>query len=71
MGLDIADRLKKELENFAPPGQEIEVNGIPDRKYGAWIGGSVLASTKTFSSLWITKKEFQEVGPQIIHQKCF
>ena len=35
------------------PGNPIE------RKYGAWLGGSILASLGTFHQLWISKEEWQ------------
>merc|ERR1712129_512946 len=41
-----------------------------DRKYSAWIGGSVLASLDTFSEKWIAKEEYDENGPSIVHRKC-
>lgn len=69
---DIGIRLKRELQNLAPPGTHLDVTGIPDRKYGAWIGGSILCSTTTFSRLWITKEEFKERGRgKVVHEKCF
>ena len=36
-----------------------------------WIGGSILASLSTFKSMWITKDEYDEAGPSIVHRKCF
>ncbi len=41
-----------------------------DRKYSVWIGGSILSSLSTFQSMWITKAEYDESGPQIVHRKC-
>lgn len=35
-----------------------------ERKYGAWIGGSILASLGTFHQLWVSKQEWQEMGPE-------
>ena len=43
----------------------------PERKYSAWIGGSILASLETFHKMWITKEEYDESGPSIVHKKCF
>ena len=69
---DIGLRLKRELQNLAPPGTPLDVTGIPNRKYGAWIGGSILSSTSTFSRLWITKEEYKERGGgKVVHEKCF
>ena len=30
-----------------------------ERRYGAWLGGSILASLGTFHQLWISKEEWQ------------
>lgn len=35
------------------PGNPIE------RKYGGWLGGSILASLGTFHQLWISREEWQ------------
>ena len=43
----------------------------PERKYSVWIGGSILASLSTFQQMWITKQEYDEAGPSIVHRKCF
>eukprot|EP01083_Nonionella_stella_P100199 282291_1 len=42
----------------------------PERMYSAWIGGSILASLSTFEEMWITKEEYDETGPSIVHKKC-
>ncbi|UJR22565.1 hypothetical protein I4U23_025612 [Adineta vaga] len=66
----IADRMKKELEVKFPPNQKIRVVAAPERKYSVWIGGSILASLSTFQRMWISKKDYEDVGPSIIHRKC-
>eukprot|EP01084_Bolivina_argentea_P175434 303814_1 len=43
----------------------------PERKYSAWIGGSILSSLSTFQDMWITKDEYSSSGPGIVHRKCF
>ncbi len=43
----------------------------PERKYSAWIGGSILASLSTFKQMWISQQEYEETGPSIVHRKCF
>ncbi len=34
-----------------------------ERKYGAWIGGSILSSLGSFQQLWLSRKEYEEYGP--------
>lgn len=42
-----------------------------ERKNGAWIGGSILASLGTFHQMWITRQEFEETGAEQLAQKRF
>jgi actin-related protein len=67
----IADRLSKEITALAPPTMKIKVVAPPERKYSVWIGGSILASLSTFQQMWISKQEYDESGPSIVHRKCF
>ncbi|MDX2052039.1 MAG: actin, cytoplasmic 2 [Polyangiaceae bacterium] len=67
----IAERMQKELTNLAPPTMKVKVIAPPERKYSVWIGGSILASLSTFQQMWITKAEYDEAGPGIVHRKCF
>jgi len=67
----IADRMQKEISSLAPPTMKIKIIAPPERKYSVWIGGSILASLSTFQSMWITKAEYDESGPSIVHRKCF
>ncbi|KAL6416189.1 actin, gamma [Ilyonectria robusta] len=67
----IADRMQKEITNLAPSSMKVKVIASPERKYSVWIGGSILASLSTFQQMWITKQEYDESGPAIVHRKCF
>jgi len=67
----LADRLTKEMTGLAPQTMEIKVVAPPERKYSVWIGGSILASLSTFQQMWISKEEYDESGPSIVHRKCF
>ncbi|KAL9969357.1 hypothetical protein ACROYT_G021562 [Oculina patagonica] len=67
----IADRMQKEIAALAPPTMKIKIIAPPERKYFAWIGGSILASLSTFEQMWISKQEYDESGPSIVHRKCF
>ncbi|KAH9007086.1 actin-like protein Arp4p [Lactarius hatsudake] len=64
------ERLSNELvRNF--PHVKIHAPGNPtERKYGGWLGGSILASLGTFHQLWISKEEWQEHGKPIVAQRC-
>ncbi|CAD6343945.1 unnamed protein product [Miscanthus lutarioriparius] len=67
----IADRMSKEITSLAPSSMKIKVVAPPERKYSVWIGGSILASLSTFQQMWISKEEYDESGPAIVHRKCF
>jgi len=67
----IAERLTKEITALAPSTMKIKVVAPPERKYSVWIGGSILASLSTFQQMWISKGEYDESGPSIVHRKCF
>ena len=66
-----SDRIQRELTSIAPPSLNVKVVAPPERKYSVWIGGSILASLSTFQEMWITKNEFDEAGPYVVHRKCF
>lgn len=67
----IADRMNKEITALAPSSMKIKVVAPPERKYSVWIGGSILASLSTFQQMWVTRAEYDECGPSIVHRKCF
>ncbi|GLJ46602.1 hypothetical protein SUGI_0981970 [Cryptomeria japonica] len=67
----IADRMSKDVTALAPSTVKVKVVAPPERKYSVWIGGSILASLSTFRQMWITKAEYEESGPSIVHRKCF
>lgn len=67
----IADRMNKEITALAPNSMKIKVVAPPERKYSVWIGGSILASLSTFQQMWVTRAEYDECGPSIVHRKCF
>merc|ERR1712080_15913 len=67
----IAKRMQKEITTLAPPTYDVKIIAPPERKYSIWIGGSILASLSTFEQMWISKQEYDEAGPSIVHKKCF
>ena len=66
---NIDARLSQELIDFAPQNIKCQAKRAP--KYSTWIGGSILASLTTFSDLWCTKDEYDELGTKIVDRKCF
>jgi actin-related protein len=66
-----ADRMQKEITTLAPSTMKINIIAPPERKNSVWIGGSILASRSTFQQMWISKQEYDESGPSIVHRKFF
>ena len=67
----ITDRMQKEITVLAPSTMKIKIIARPERKYSAWIGGSILASPSTFQQMRISKQEYDTSGPSVVHRKCF
>ncbi len=69
----LPERLAQEVRKLAPPNlaAKVKVHAPPERKYAAWIGGSILAGTFTKPKQWISRDEYNDHGPQIVRQKCF
>ena len=67
----LPERMEKEMVALAPASMKIKIVAPPERKYSVWIGGSILASLSTFQQMWISKQEYDESGPGIVHRKCF
>lgn len=66
----IAERMNKEIKMLAPESMTIKIIAPPERKYSVWIGGSILSSLSTFEEMWISKNEYDESGPGIVHRKA-
>lgn len=47
----------------AAPGNALE------RRFGVWIGGSILASLGSFQQMWMSKAEYEEHGKSLIHRR--
>eukprot|EP01024_Parvocaulis_polyphysoides_P017240 TRINITY_DN17620_c0_g4_i2.p1 TRINITY_DN17620_c0_g4~~TRINITY_DN17620_c0_g4_i2.p1 ORF type:complete len:377 (-),score=65.50 TRINITY_DN17620_c0_g4_i2:108-1238(-) len=67
----IAERMTQEVTALSPQSMKIKVVAPPERKFSVWIGGSILASLSTFQAMWISKQEYDDMGPTIVHKKCF
>ncbi|XP_005109965.1 actin, clone 302 [Aplysia californica] len=63
------DRLRAEIVTLAPAEMKVKVIAPEDRKYSAWLGGSILANLPSFKDKWVSKQEYDEVGPSIVNRK--
>lgn len=68
----LPERLQADLSALFPnPKVRVIANSnAVERKYGAWIGGSVLASLGTFHQMWVSKAEYDEFGAKIVEKRC-
>jgi actin-related protein 4 len=68
----LPDRIQQELSKMYPSARvRIQASGMAvERKFGSWIGGSIVASLGTFHQMWISKKEYEEHGPSIVEKRC-
>jgi len=67
------DRLNYDLAHKSSATIKLRVSAAPtpmERRYGAWIGGSIVSSLGTFQQLWIGKGEYEESGKAIVERKC-
>lgn len=65
------ERFVKELKNKVDNEikEKFNVLASPERKYCTWIGGSIISSIPTYNNLVITKRDYEENGSVIVHQK--
>jgi len=68
----LKERLERELTILAAPANKVKIisNNPVERAFGAWIGGSILASLGSFQKLWISKAEYGEYGSVVVNRKC-
>jgi len=66
------ERIQKELRPLLPASiLKVKIIAPPERKYSTWIGGSILGSLSYFEKMFITKEQYDEYGPVIVHRMCF
>lgn len=69
----LGERLHKEIATLVNPRDpgRVRVISPDDRKYAVWSGSAVLAGLSTFPQMCISMQEYDEMGPEIVHRKCF
>ncbi|XP_026565419.1 actin, clone 302-like [Pseudonaja textilis] len=66
-----AERLQPEVVALAFTNAEVNIIAPPNRTCSAWVGGSLLASLPHFQHMCISKQEYEEFGPALVHRKFF
>ncbi|KAK8850086.1 hypothetical protein M9Y10_018197 [Tritrichomonas musculus] len=67
----LPERIEEEIYQRAPSTLKVKVIAPPERKVGAWFGGSIVASFISFPHMLITKDEYNDSGAAIVNRKCF
>lgn len=69
----LENRLISELSRVKRmPGSKIAIDDImKSRKCTAWSGGSIMASIKGLKEFWMTKHEYEDIGPDRVNYKFF
>jgi actin len=64
------ERLTKQLAWLFPSAAQFRVLAPPERKFSSWIGASILSTLEEYKKLYITKDQYEEHGPSLVHTKC-
>ena len=65
------ERVRKEMGTNFGEGYTVNVSASDSRKHQSWLGASIMSSLGSFCDMMITKSEFEDDGPRIVHRKCF
>ena len=66
------ERLLAEVKKMTlKENNRIKISAPPERKFSTFVGGSILAGLATFKTIWVSKREYDEEGPRILHSKAF
>ncbi|KAI3668993.1 hypothetical protein L6452_40211 [Arctium lappa] len=72
-----ADRMEKEINILNRLEKKCTLTDLkkriiatPERRWSVWIGGSMVASLGRFPQMCVSKTEYEECGPPILHEKC-
>lgn len=61
-------RLLGDIKRVAMRDVKIKIYAPPERKYSAWVGGSILSSLSTFKRMLVSQQEYDE-DPDLIHRR--
>lgn len=68
---NIAERICNNIMKIGGNSINFKVICPAERKYSPWIGGSILSCLNPFENMWVTKKEYEEHGGNIMNTKKF
>ena len=65
----IEEKMKMNLMNLVPRGVEIKLRTQEEPELNCWKGGNIVASLSSFNKILVDKKQWEEFGKNIIHNK--
>lgn len=65
------ERLCNNMKSFGGNSIDFKVYAPAERKFTPWIGGSILSCLTPFEGMWVSKKEYEDHGADIINIKSF
>ena len=66
----LTDRFTAEMMTLSLPANHPTVVSPSNRGDAVWSGASILAAMDNFQSMWVFKKEYEESGTSVLHEKC-
>jgi actin-like protein 6A len=72
----LVDKLKTHLDHTIYshiPSVKVRIlsqNSNSERILSSWLGGSIVASLGSLHEMWVSKKEYDEYGANVIDRKC-
>lgn len=73
---DFGTRFVTELQSVSPPSLQPAMCPCPDYmpehtlKYSSWMGAAILSKMVFQQNQHITKLDYEEAGPMVVHKKC-
>jgi len=65
------ERMTREITVNATDGATVDVVTDSQRKYAAWVGGSMLGSIPTIKDVLITKEDYEADKDGVVSKRCF
>ncbi|KAF4636187.1 hypothetical protein G7Y89_g1889 [Cudoniella acicularis] len=67
----MADRLKREIEDFDTQGATVIIEALEDRQNLAWKGASIKPQERGFDHVMVSKSEYEENCAAFAHRRCY
>ena len=67
--LNYNNNLIDKFSKYVSVNHKLKPISLGDKISTVWNGGSLLTSLGTFQPMWVTRQEYNECGPTIIHRK--